>query len=774
MALASIIQPDHFEIGFLSSSDKNAGKARQLVDLNGSYRTRNLDMKGMGGNADVNNLGLMTMLGNAKTLTLCGDAVSYDDVRTRDQHLQIDMVRAFGSDIAQMGDFVQEIIQSLGTESNLPEAQKDRLFEMVTEIVTLKNLMNVGHVPEGQARIEALIAETANKIADIVLDGMDNKVISPAIVEFVHTMLADVQAKYDVPSLDSKITKIEGRINPENYMANSVAAVIAELTGILDNQDLSEDAQAEIETLIEKLETAIENGEPIPRDIMQKLDGLSDTYPDISFKVDFTNAMESLKDANIVMKADFLGVSVAQLEAVENSIKALETQLQNVMDNDDVSKEAKAEIETLIQKLESFAYDGVPLEAESMNLLSTVMDKYPDLDLGGLPTIIESSNIHLNQTEVYAVKSPTALGSGIGIGTSAVDGAEADITEPSLGDNDNASPQQGAPDGNTPAMPTDSRTDYTPPITDGPDSDTPHIESAKPDQPSAPEDIRGETPEIVEPDAPAPVEQPAQDEPNSVVDTDTPTEPPLPDDVANDPIPEPVSEPDDGVTPEPEIPSAPDVIENPAPDIAEGGDSPAQDAPENLEAPPSNDEPSHDGEKPCGENCKCAETFNKASRNDDGTVALELANGETVTLTAQEATAAIKKEVSENFELSDKQWQKTLDQHGGDEVKAFEFLQDQRRQEAAFSDRYVGTTTNLDGQSSVDALAAAMKRKGNEPHICDGNCKHSFNNKTQKNNTGHNSNKIDITALGNGQAQSSDQSKPKKTKKTKAPKNTIG
>ncbi len=362
MALASIIRDSSFELGFVRSSDQNAGKAKQLVEMNGSYRTRKLDMNGAGTNAQINNLGLLTMLGNAKTLTLCGEAASYNDVRSREDQLKIDMVRAFGGEIAHMNDFVKDIMHMLGEGSPLSIEQQDQLFELATEIVNLKNLTNVGVMPEAAAKLESMIAEVAHKIADLLLDGMDNKIIPKSVADVAHNMVVDVAEKYNVASLEDKITKIEGRVNPQEYHINAVEAVIAHLAEMLENEDLSEDAKAEIESLIEQMETALENGEPIPADTIKALETLGENHADITVTADLAQALETLKDATIVMMADKYGVTVAQMRQIESLAEASDVPLQDV-----------SVVEAIIEKLGVEADSG-PVELKAAHNVIDLAD----------------------------------------------------------------------------------------------------------------------------------------------------------------------------------------------------------------------------------------------------------------------------------------------------------------------------------------------------------------------------------------------------------------
>ena len=224
------------------------GNMREIADKMGAVRKSQLDMGGST-HADVNSLARLNT--GDDSLTCAGVITSISDARTQEQQLKHDLAKAFEGDVAQMGDFIDEVMQSLSPDSLLSMDQKDQLFEMVIEIINLKNLMNLGATPDAQMRIDAMISEIANKIADLLLDGLNQKMASPAITEFVHQMLQDVGAQYDIPELADKMIKIEGRMNPESYLQESIAEMIAQLSELMESQDLSDEAKAEIEDLIE-------------------------------------------------------------------------------------------------------------------------------------------------------------------------------------------------------------------------------------------------------------------------------------------------------------------------------------------------------------------------------------------------------------------------------------------------------------------------------------------------------------------------------------------
>jgi hypothetical protein len=282
-----------------------------------------------------------------------------------------------------------------------------------------------------------------------------------------------------------------------------------------------------------------------------------------------------------------------------------------------------------------------------------------------------------------------------------------------------------------------------------------------------------------------PSEAPTNNDPeNPVVDKDDNGQPAPPEDNKSTP-----SEPEQKSTETPES----DDKDNGNPEKPDNDDDnlkqPEDDKPKPAE--PENDDTKQeaensqerDGEKPggpCGDDCQCAKTFNDVSRNEDGTVDLILTNGDTVTVEAKDADKMIDTEVKEKLEIADDSWKNTLDQFDGDKVKAFEYLTEQSKQEAGLSEKYVGPTTDLDGQPAVNELAEqmrAMKDSHSKPsndgkptasgpfHECGSGCNHGTPQSGQGNKAGQTSVEIDTNTLR--KAETGD--KPKKKKKTKSP-----
>ena len=368
MTLPAIITNEYFELGLTQSSSHVSGQSRQLVDLNGSYRTRKLDMKGMGGgNSKVNDLGLMTLIGGSrKVLILAGELVEHVDLREREQQLKIDMLRAFKSDIVHMQDFVQEVMTSLAAGSHLTQEQQDKLFELVSEIVTIKNLTNLDALPQSAELIRDRIAEVMERTVEMLESAFDGKDLPPEIVKFAHEFLSDVSAHYGLEGPANVLMKMDVKSYPQEYMQNTLADVIAELNTLLEKDDLDPAAKAEITEMVEQLEMAQEQGVPISTELARQLQAFSESHPEMIVDTRLEGVIETLVAANISLKADLSGLSVAQIKEIEAHIDELMKEEGQSQDKETVTalealmrgdKLNERDIETVYHFIEPKAFD---------------------------------------------------------------------------------------------------------------------------------------------------------------------------------------------------------------------------------------------------------------------------------------------------------------------------------------------------------------------------------------------------------------------------------
>lgn len=364
MTMPAIITSDRFEVALVHSDSGLGGKSRQLVDLNGSYRAKSYDMKGMGTNAQVNDLGLMTMIANTQSLVLSGEPTEIESLvdNAMHQRFDIELLRAFGVEVATMGDFIQEVMAGLGENSPLTPEQKSQLQDLVGEIITLKKLTSLGVLPQGTERLQMMIAATAEKIADILKDGLDNRALSKAVTEFAYNMLDKTVKTYGLNELSEKLVAIEGRMNPQNYMVKSVAELVTQLTALLEQPDIEDALKDDITKMLDDLADR-EQGQPLPRDILKQLDALVEKLPE-THAVKIQKSIETVRDANSVLKAEISGMTVAQVQKVESLITELDVMKDGLsQSNEPLTTEQKQLIEQLDQTIQSLDANPADIKA---------------------------------------------------------------------------------------------------------------------------------------------------------------------------------------------------------------------------------------------------------------------------------------------------------------------------------------------------------------------------------------------------------------------------
>lgn len=400
--MPALVYPDHLEVALIHSAADLGGKSRQMVNLNGSYRTKSYDMKGMGGQARINDLGLMTMIANTKSLVLSGEPVESENLvdHDRQQRLDLDLLRAFGVEIAAMGGFVREVLGGLAEGSPLPADRKTQLRELVNEIITLKKLTSLGKAPQAAERLKTMIAATAEKIADLLKDGLDTKTFSGAIAEFTHGFLKTTAEKYGLPELTDKLALIEGRLNPQNYLAAGMAELTVRLASLLERPEVDEAAKEEIEQILERLGEHPE-GEPLPRDVMLRLEALPEKLPEIQAGK-FEKALERLKDANITLKAEISGLPVAEVKKIEAVINALDNIRGELLR---VAAPMAPERKKLVERLERTvrALDNNPADKGAMRDIGRLGTKL------SAPEIAAAVPVALTKAMVFAAGAITAM-----------------------------------------------------------------------------------------------------------------------------------------------------------------------------------------------------------------------------------------------------------------------------------------------------------------------------------------------------------------------------
>lgn len=615
MTYPALVYPDHLEIALVHSGSGLATKSKQLVDLNGSYREQHLDMKGMGSHSKVNDMGLMNLIGNTRSLILeASYSESEDDFAAEsDPRLDITMLRAFGADIAQVQGFAQQMM-AVGAGGNLSEEQIEQLqalIENVADLVKLGNLQVAAEAyPQIQARMEELIEEIAEQLNEIMemsggdmalgADGlpvsMDMEGFSSqlALMELVAETLDILKQTADVhglnaPSLEvvaqTLAEKIENMAELQAAQIEAVKAEMAEqLNAILEGEGLSEETRAEIEAALETLE-GLEQGEAIPTELIEKLDAL-------------------------VQSGDIPAIQAAALGNVIETAQKIESQ----------TAAFASAVATIVPTLRTV------LPAARVEALSTKIETVLPAVRAIVPQVFDGPSQH-------AAASPLSL---------KVETGNA-ISNDNIGAGIKAAPVIGGAIGTGSALPSTVATESTAPS------------QSAPQQPATPV-ASGGTETGVEVKSPETNTQDATERTDPAPESDTSTAA-----VPDEGKPDVVVPPSSDAPEKPEAPATDVEVEKAEPDVKD-------DAENDKNAPDA------DG---CGADCKCGDQFKLAAvdQTADGKIRIVNPDGTVELLSKEEGYERIKQEVAAKYEIDAKKWDEIVTEFGGDAIIAREHIE---------------------------------------------------------------------------------------------------
>jgi hypothetical protein len=173
MSYPAILIPDHFEVGLVRSNSGLTGKTKQIIDLNGGHIQSHHQMRGAGGIAKVNDLGLMSLIGIEKTLLLRGVITQSDDNHEREHSTRIDtaIIRSLGANIVNAGPII-EAIQNLPSIyiEQLTSDQQTNIPKIFDQLKTILNLNAVSALPHAENIIAKQIDEALGDLLNTITE----------------------------------------------------------------------------------------------------------------------------------------------------------------------------------------------------------------------------------------------------------------------------------------------------------------------------------------------------------------------------------------------------------------------------------------------------------------------------------------------------------------------------------------------------------------------------------------------------------------------------
>jgi hypothetical protein len=344
--------------------------AGQLAETYGLHRQRHLTMGAGGYQADVDYTKISALL-NIPCIHFVAERHALSDLNDNDPnfHFQMDMIVAAGAFVAELKDVIAEIGAMAETLS--PE-QKAKFVEAIFNTYQLQQARE-GRIELTVAQIETLSLETIEILDDLAKD----MVLPQGLKQISINIIRDHATTHGLDSVHGRLDRFEKETTPKALLEQSVEGLITTLQAMLDTNDLDDKTRERIETILEQIDQ-LEEGEPLTRDLMKELKGLSDYFetqvelggisPELmKLSSDLKQDIFKVSEANTLVKADKYNLTVAQVRAIETMMDRLDEIAENLPDTE---RDLKQEIAEAVRLL-----DQEPTSLKAVAALDTLVDK---------------------------------------------------------------------------------------------------------------------------------------------------------------------------------------------------------------------------------------------------------------------------------------------------------------------------------------------------------------------------------------------------------------
>jgi hypothetical protein len=393
MSFPARAYPDQVELALVHSRDNVNDKSQTIVDLMGGNQVKNYDMGGMGSNA-LKDLGLVSVIAGKECFFLSGSRIDHKDIRdtkqtlnansnitsspantammgaglTEEIRLDLSLLRAVGANIVNMPALMTEIQSIMLNPQNYSSETIQKLDGLLTDISTLRQLSELGVMPDAQMRIQSMIENISIRIADTSLALFDTQSISKTMLQFVSGMVANIvsQAGIESPILEQKLIAMDGRLNEGVYLEQSLNAVKESLQLALKNPDITDEQKTQILDVLNAI-NAHENQNGNILNITLAIAKLSPSIAELLPPLQSQNIailLSTAVDAIHVKAASDLGVSIDQIRTIDTAMHSIAVTAQDLSQKLELLSPAEREI--LVQMnatLQSFAQSPLSLMA---------------------------------------------------------------------------------------------------------------------------------------------------------------------------------------------------------------------------------------------------------------------------------------------------------------------------------------------------------------------------------------------------------------------------
>ena len=393
MSFPARLYPDQVELALVHSRDNINDKSQTIVDLMGGNQVKNYDMGGMGSNA-LKDLGLVSVIAGKECFFLSGSRIDHKDVRqtkqdlnvgtnanmaapqqavaavgaglTEDIRLDLNLLRAVGADIVNMPALMVEIQTIMQNPQNYSFESIQKMDGLLVDIANLRQLSQLGVLPDAEPRIQSMIENIATRIADTTLSLFDTQSISKSMLQFVSGMVVNIvsSAGIESPALDQKISAMEGRLNEDVYLEQSLNAVKESLQLALKNPDITDEQKVRILDVLNAI-NAHENQNGNILNITQAIAKLSPAIAELLPPIQSQNMAIILSvavDAIHVKAANDLGVSIDQIRTIDTVMQNIAIAAQDLSQKLELLSPGERELLTQMNAtLQSFAQSPLSL-----------------------------------------------------------------------------------------------------------------------------------------------------------------------------------------------------------------------------------------------------------------------------------------------------------------------------------------------------------------------------------------------------------------------------
>jgi hypothetical protein len=308
--------PDQLDVRLMPANANHApgAIAKQLAEMYGLQKQRHNTMDG----SSPSNMNHRTIRELAETPHMALSIIpsQTNDMRDTDLtmeqiNLQLDLIEKAGDMVDQMEAAIAEIVNNIDSYS---EHHIEQILTVVENTHTL-DMVNDGRIALPTAEIEKLATETLDAMEQLFNDD----VLPPTLKEVTLPIIEKTAAIFQIPSLDTKIQEFKHNTSEVSKLAKTIDALKATLAEILLQDDLSDELREEIEEKLEQLD-ALEDGEPLPRELMKDIEALSEKIIEagIPLASELKAQVATVKEQNVLARAEIHNMSPAQVRAIDS------------------------------------------------------------------------------------------------------------------------------------------------------------------------------------------------------------------------------------------------------------------------------------------------------------------------------------------------------------------------------------------------------------------------------------------------------------------------